>query len=184
MIFRETPLKGAFVIEPEKLRDRRGFFARAWCMKEFEAHGLNTGLVQCNIAFNHQRGTVRGMHFQTAPRSETKLVRCTRGTVYDVIVDLRAGSTTYLKWFGVELTAENSRMLYVPEDFAHGYKTLTDNAEVFYQVSEFYSPECERGVRWDDPALGIDWPESDKLIISEKDRNWPLLGADASDTQE
>jgi dTDP-4-dehydrorhamnose 3,5-epimerase len=180
MIFREMPLKGAFVIEPEKFGDDRGFFARAWCKNEFEKHGLITRLVQCNISFNHKRGTVRGMHFQAAPNKETKLVRCTRGAIYDVIVDLRSGSATYLKWFGIELTADNYRMLYVPEDFAHGYKTLTDESEVFYQVSEVYSPECERGVRWDDPALGIDWPENDKLVISEKDRSWPDLDRNGS----
>jgi len=180
VIFKETPLKGAFVIEPEKLEDDRGFFARAWCRKEFERHGLITRLVQSNISFNHKRGTVRGMHFQTEPGKETKLVRCTRGAVYDVIVDLRVGSATYLKWFGVELTADNYRMLYVPEDFAHGYKTLTDEAEVFYQVSEFYSPECEQGVRWDDPAIGIEWPEDTKVVISEKDRSWPDLKTEQS----
>lgn len=173
MIFKETSLKGAFIIEPERIRDHRGFFARAWCKKEFEAHGLNPRLVQINLSFNKNRGTLRGMHYQTAPHEEAKLFRCTRGAIYDVIIDLQPESPTYLEWLGVELTADNRKMLYVPENFAQGYQTLTDNTEVFYQVSQFYSPESERGVRWDDPAFGIKWPETDNLMISEKDKNWP-----------
>jgi len=177
MIFKETRLKGAFIIELEQLKDERGFFARAWCQKEFEAHGLTPRLVQCNISFNKRRGTLRGMHYQAAPYEEAKLVRCTRGAVYDVIIDLRPDSPTYKQWIGVELTADNRRMLYVPEGFAHGYQTLTDNAEVFYQVSQFYSPESERGVRWNDPAFGIEWPEADVRIISAKDQSWPDYAA-------
>ena len=173
MIFTETKLKGAYIIEPERLEDTRGFFARAWCKKEFEAHGLNSGLVQCNISFNKNRGTLRGMHYQTTPHEETKLVRCTRGVIYDVIVDLRPDSATYLEWIGVELTSDNRKMLYVPEEFAHGYLTLTHNTEVFYQVSQFYSQESEGGVRWNDPAFGIEWPETENIIVSEKDRDWP-----------
>ncbi len=173
MIFRETELKGAFIIELEKLEDARGFFARAWCQKEFEAHGLTARLVQCNLSFNKKRGTLRGMHYQAAPYEEVKLVRCTRGAVYDVIIDLRPESPTYKQWLGVELTADNYKMLYVPEGFAHGYQTLTDDAEVFYQVSQFYTPASERGVRWDDPAFGIEWPETDTRIISDKDESWP-----------
>ncbi|MCG2722930.1 MAG: dTDP-4-dehydrorhamnose 3,5-epimerase [Thermodesulfovibrionales bacterium] len=173
MIFQETHLKGAFVIELEKIEDNRGFFARAWCKREFEVHGLNSRLVQCNLSFNKDQGTIRGMHYQGTPHEEAKLVRCTRGAIFDVIIDLRRGSVTYLKWIGVELTAENRKMFYVPENFAHGYQTLEDNSEVLYQVSQFYSPGAERGVRWDDPTFAIEWPETDNLIISEKDNNWP-----------
>lgn len=173
MIFKETHLKGAFIVEPERIEDTRGFFARAWCKNEFDTHGLNSRFVQCNISFNKNRGILRGMHYQATPHEEIKLVRCTKGTIYDAIVDLRQGSPTYLKWIGVELTEQNHKMLYVPEGFAHGYQTLSDNTEVFYQVSQFYSPESERGVRWDDPAFGIKWPEIDNLVISEKDKNWP-----------
>ncbi|MCG7853997.1 MAG: dTDP-4-dehydrorhamnose 3,5-epimerase [Methanosarcinaceae archaeon] len=173
MIFKESHLKGAFVIELEKIEDNRGFFARAWCKREFEAHGLNSRLVQCNLSFNRYRGTIRGMHYQETPYQEAKLVRCTSGAVFDVIIDLRRESPTYLEWIGVELTAENRKMLYVPENFAHGYQTLEENTEVFYQVSQFYSPESERGVRWDDPAIGIEWRVSDNLMISEKDKSRP-----------
>ncbi len=173
MIFKEAGIKGAFIIEPERIEDARGFFARAWCKREFAEHGLNPFLVQCNLSFNKSRGTLRGMHYQGAPHQETKLVRCTRGAIYDVIIDLRPESRTCLKWLGVELTQENRKILYVPEGFAHGYQTLTDNTEVFYQVSQFYSSESEGGVRWDDSAFGIKWPETDILVISEKDKNWP-----------
>jgi len=172
VIFAETKLKGAFVIEIEKLEDERGFFARAWCQKEFEAHGLISQLVQANISYNKMRGTVRGMHYQKAPYAETKLVRCTRGAIYDVAIDLRQGSPTYKQWIGVELTAGNYRMLYVPEGFAHGYQTLEDDTEVFYQVSQFYSPEHERGVRYDDRAFRIEWP-IDVQVVSDKDKSWP-----------
>jgi len=173
VIFNETVLKGAFIIELRKIEDERGFFARAWCQKEFTANGLNPCLLQCNLAFNKARGTIRGMHYQAPPYQEAKLVRCTRGAIYDVIIDLRPDSQSYLKWIGVELTEDNHAMLYVPEDFAHGYQTLTNNAEVFYQVSQFYSPEFERGVRWNDPVFGIDWPETENYVISEKDKNHP-----------
>jgi len=173
MIFKEARLKGAFVIEPERIEDYRGFFARAWCKKEFETHGLNPRLVQCNLSFNKNPSTLRGMHYQTAPHEEAKLVRCTKGAVYDVIIDLRSKSPTYLQWIGVELTADNHKMLFVPENFAHGYQTLMDATEVFYQVSEFYSPGSERGVRCDDPVFSIKWPEANHRIISDKDKNWP-----------
>jgi dTDP-4-dehydrorhamnose 3,5-epimerase len=172
MIFTETKLKGAYIIEPERLEDTRGFFARAWCEKEFETHGLNSSLVQCNISFNKKRGTLRGMHYQSSPYEEAKLVRCTMGVIYDVIIDLRPDSTTYLEWIGIELTPDNRKMLYVPEEFAHGYQTLIPNSEVFYQVSQFYSKEFESGVRWNDPAFGIEWPETKNIIVSEKDRGW------------
>ena len=171
MIFKETKLSGAFIVELEKLEDERGFFARAWCQQEFEVRGLTSRLVQCNVSFGRTQGTLRGMHYQVAPYEEAKLVRCTRGAIYDVIIDLRPDSPTYKQWMGVELTAENHKMLYVPEGFAHGYQTLMDNTEVFYQVSQFYSPESERGLRYDDPVFGIEWP-IDVQVISDKDKSW------------
>ena len=177
MIFTETPLPGAFVIELEPLVDHRGFFSRTFDAKQFEAHGLRPAIVQANLSYNHRAGTLRGMHYQLPPADETKLVRCTRGAIYDVIVDLREGSAAYMQHFGVELTADNRRALYVPELFGHGYLTLTDEAEVEYQVSEFYTPGQERGLRHDDPALGIRWPVPIE-VVSEKDAAWPLL-ADA-----
>lgn len=172
MIFAETDLAGAFIIDLEQLEDERGFFARAWCQSEFSEHGLQTRVVQCNLSYNRRRGTLRGMHFQVAPSEEAKLIRCTRGAFYDVIIDIRPHSPTYMKWVGVELTADNRRMLYVPEGFAHGYQTLQDDTEAFYQVSEFYTPEAERGIRWNDPRFGIQWPPVGERIISEKDANW------------
>jgi dTDP-4-dehydrorhamnose 3,5-epimerase len=173
MIFTETELKGAFIIEPEKLQDHRGFFARAWCKNEFEAHGLNASREQSNISFNLKKCTLRGMHYQISPFEEVKLVRCTRGAIFDVIIDLRPDSPTFLKWFGIELNLDNYKMLYVPENFAHGYLTLTDNAEVYYQVSKPYSPDHERGLRWNDPVLGVNWPIGGEPLISDKDKNWP-----------
>ncbi|MBJ6611084.1 MAG: dTDP-4-dehydrorhamnose 3,5-epimerase [Candidatus Thiothrix moscowensis] len=172
MIFEETCLRGAYVIDPLIIGDERGFFARAWCQKEFGAHGLVTAFVQSNLSFNKFEGTLRGMHRQIAPAEEVKLVRCTKGRIYDVIVDLRPDSPTHRQWFGVELSAENHRMLYVPAGFAHGYQTLEDNCEVFYQVSEFYTPEYERGARYDDPSFGIQWPLA-VSAVSPKDKNWP-----------
>lgn len=158
MIFTETPLKDAYIIEFERIEDERGFFARSWCVREFKEYGLNPNLVQCNVSFNKKKGTLRGMHYQAAPHGEAKLVRCTKGALYDVIIDLRHGSPTFKQWFGVELTAENRKALYVPEGFAHGFQTLEDETEVFYQMSEFHHPENAQGVRYDDPAFGIDWP--------------------------
>ena len=172
MIFRETYLAGSYIIEVEKAVDSRGFFARAWCQKEFAARNLVCCFVQCNLSYNKRRNTLRGMHYQASPFGEVKLVRCTRGAIFDVIIDLRANSETYLKWIGIELTPDNYKMLYVPENFAHGYLSLTDDAEVFYQVSQFYVPSHERGVRWNDPAFGIDWPKKSDIVISEKDKNW------------
>jgi len=172
MIFRETPLKGAFIIDIERIEDKRGFFAEAWCQKEFEANGLVSRMVRTNISFNRKRGTLRGMHYQVPPYEEIKLVRCTRGAIYDVIIDLRPDSPTYKKWTGVELTAENYRMLYVPESFAHGFLTLEDTAEITYQISQFYSPESARGVRYDDPVFGIEWPLQVE-VISDQDLGWP-----------
>jgi dTDP-4-dehydrorhamnose 3,5-epimerase len=171
LIFTETKLKGAFIIEPERLEDERGFFARTWCSQEFEARGLNPRLVQCNISFNEKKGTLRGMHYQAAPHEEAKLVRCTMGAIYDVIIDLRPESPTFKQWMAVELTAENRRMLYIPEGLAHGFQTLEDNTEVFYQMSEFYHPECASGMRWDDPMIAINWPNHEP-IISQQDREY------------
>lgn len=172
MIFTETALKGAYVITPECVEDERGYFARTFCRTEFSERGLNPELVQCNISFNSKRGTLRGMHYQASPRAEAKLVRCTRGAIYDVIVDLRPGSPTYRRWIGTALDAGSPRMLYVPEGLAHGFLTLRDDTEVFYQMSEFYSVEQARGVRWDDPAFGISWPDT-PCVISQKDRGYP-----------
>jgi len=169
MLFTETKLKGAYIIDVKRLEDERGFFGRSFCQREFEALGLNTNAVQTNISHNKAKATLRGMHMQLAPYEETKLVRCTRGAIYDVIVDLRSDSPTFKQWIGVELTADNYRMLYVPEGFAHGYITLEDNTDVTYQVTQFYTPGAERGYRWDDPAFNIQWP-IEPVIISEKDR--------------
>ncbi|MFQ5700745.1 MAG: dTDP-4-dehydrorhamnose 3,5-epimerase [Acidobacteriota bacterium] len=169
MRFTETKLKDAFVIEPKKLEDERGFFARAYCLREFEQRGLSTRWAQCNISFNKKRSTLRGMHWQDPPHSEIKLVRCTRGAVYDVIVDVRPGSATFKQWVGVELTDANARLLYIPQGFAHGYLTLADDVEVFYQVSEFYHPESARSARWNDPVFGIQWP-AEPTVMSSKDR--------------
>ena len=172
MIFTETHLNGAFIIEVEKLEDDRGFFARSWCQKEFEEHRLNPRLVQCNISFSKNKGTLRGMHYQLPPFEEAKLVRCTRGSIYDAIIDLRATSATFRDSFGLVLSACNYKMLYVPEGFAHGFLTLEDETEVFYQMSEFYSAEHARGVRWDDSVFNITWPIT-PTTISERDRNCP-----------
>jgi dTDP-4-dehydrorhamnose 3,5-epimerase len=158
MIFTETPLAGAFVVEPERIADERGFFARTWCVDEFADRGLETRLVQCNVSYNQRRGTLRGMHYQAEPHAEVKLVRCTAGAIYDVIVDLRPDSPTRHHWFGVELSAANRLALYIPKGLAHGFQTLEDETEVFYQMAEFYHPESARGVRYDDPAFGIAWP--------------------------
>jgi dTDP-4-dehydrorhamnose 3,5-epimerase len=172
VIFSETPLPGAFVIEPELLEDARGFFARTWCGRELEARGLVTRIAQCSTSFNKKKGTLRGMHYQAAPFAETKIVRCTRGSLYDVIIDLRPGSTTFTRHFAVVLTAENRKMLYVPAGFAHGFQTLEDDTEVLYQISEFYSSAHARGVRWDDPVFGIRWPSDERTIV-ERDRTYP-----------
>jgi len=173
MIFRDTEIPGAFVIDLERREDERGFFARAWCADEFAAHGLSTRLVQANLSFNASAGTLRGMHFQHAPHEEAKLVRCTRGALFDAIVDLRSDSAAYKRWIGVELTAENRRALYVPEGCAHGYQTLADGTECFYLVSEAYAPDSEGGVRWDDPAFGIEWPPAANRSLSPRDAAWP-----------
>jgi dTDP-4-dehydrorhamnose 3,5-epimerase len=173
MIFTETSLRGAFIIDLEPRADERGFFARSWCAEEFEKLGLNARLSQCNISFNEKRGTLRGMHYQVEPYPEAKVVRCTMGSIYDVIIDLRPDSPTFKNWYGIELSAENHRALYVPIDFAHGFQTLTDHSEVSYQMSEFFHPECSRGVRWDDPAFAVAWPLV-TVIVSERDSSFPL----------
>jgi len=172
--FVETPLPGAYVLELERLEDERGFFARTWCAEELAAHGLDAHIAQCNLSSNRHRGTLRGMHYQAAPHQEAKIVRCIRGTIYDAIVDLRRDSPTWRRWTSVELTADNRRALYVPKDFAHGFQTLTDDAEVFYEMSTPYAPGFMRGVRWNDPALAIEWPIGDP-ILSERDGSYPDL---------
>jgi dTDP-4-dehydrorhamnose 3,5-epimerase len=172
VIFIATKLQGAFLIEPERLEDDRGFLARTWCQREFTARGLNPRLVQCNISFNKKKGTLRGMHYQVAPYEEARLVRCLAGAIYDVIIDLRPESPTFKLHFATVLRAQDRQMLYIPEGFAHGFQTLEDNTEVFYQMSEFYVVEYARGVRWNDPAFGIRWP-NDGRIISERDQHYP-----------
>ncbi len=174
MNFIPTPLAGAYLIDIKKLEDERGFFARSFCAGEFREFDLSTHVVQANLSFNKTRGTLRGMHMQLAPHEESKLVRCTRGAIFDVIVDLRPQSETYKQWFGAELTADSYRMLFVPEGFAHGFITLEDNTDVCYQVTAAYTPASERGYRWDDPAFNIQWPIQ-PLLISAKDALHPLF---------
>jgi dTDP-4-dehydrorhamnose 3,5-epimerase len=166
-------LEGAYVIELEPYRDERGFFARTWCRDEFAEHGLTPVVAQCSTSHNERAGTLRGLHFQHPPHAEAKLVRCTRGAVFDVIVDLRLGSPSLARWLGVELNEERGNALYVPEGFAHGFQTLTDHADVLYTISAPYVPEAASGVRWDDPAFGIEWPEAAERTISDRDRAWP-----------
>jgi dTDP-4-dehydrorhamnose 3,5-epimerase len=172
MIFTETKLKGAYVIDINMFEDERGFFARSWCKREFEEHGLNPQLVQCNISFNARKGTLRGMHYQAKPYEEAKLIRCTMGSLYDFIVDIRPDSPSFKQHIGVVLTPSNHKMLYVPEGFAHGFLTLEDNTEVFYQMSEFFAPDHARGFRWNDPSFVIGLP-ADVQVISERDKNYP-----------
>lgn len=173
MIFRESILKGAFVIEPERSSDDRGYFARTWCRREFGEMGLDASLVQCGTSYNRTAGTLRGMHYQEDPYAETKLIRCTRGSVFDVIIDLRRTSATYMQHAAVRLSATEGNMLYVPGGFAHGFQTLEDDSELFYQISEYYHPEAARGIRWDDPAFRIEWPAVESRVISRRDRDWP-----------
>lgn len=172
MIFTPTPIRGAWIVDIERREDERGFFARIWCCEEFARHGLDARLVQCNLSYNRYRNTLRGMHFQSAPHEEPKLVRCTRGRIWDVVLDLRRDSPTFRRWHGIELTAENRRALFVPAGCAHGYLTLEDNVEVLYLMGEFYHPESARGVRWNDPAFGIIWP-TDAPLLSERDATYP-----------
>jgi dTDP-4-dehydrorhamnose 3,5-epimerase len=172
MKFMETKLKGAFLITPEIIEDERGFFARVFCQNEFRDHGLHPNFVQCNVSYNGTIGTLRGMHYQENPHSEVKLVRCTAGAIYDVIIDLRPDSSTFMQWFAAELSESNRHMLYVPKGFAHGYQTLQQQSEVFYQVSAFYNQASERGVRWNDPAFGLEWPIPVSKL-SKKDATFP-----------
>jgi dTDP-4-dehydrorhamnose 3,5-epimerase len=172
--FIETPLAGLHVVEIEPHNDDRGFFARGFCVREFQAHRLEQAVVQCNISFNEKAGTLRGLHFQAEPYQEAKLVRCTQGAIYDVAIDIRPDSSTYLRWYATELTSKNRRMLYIPQGFAHGFQTLVDGSEVFYLMFELYHPESARGLRWDDPKLGITWPLANQ-IISDNDRMHPLI---------
>ena len=174
MKFIATDIQGVLIIELDKIGDDRGFFSRTFCVKEFRQHGLNTDVKQCNLSFNAEKGTLRGMHYQVAPATEAKYIRCVRGSILDVVIDMRAGSASYLEHVAVELTAENRRALYVPENFAHGFITLTDNTEVMYQVSEYYQPTSEKGLRYDDPKLGIKWPTAISTL-SDKDSHWPYL---------
>ncbi len=175
MIFRETDLPGVHEIQIEPRVDERGFFARSWCQNEFESNGLEAKLAQCSISFNARNGTLRGMHFQAAPHQETKLVRCTRGAIYDVVIDLRPHSRTFKQWTGIFLTAARRNMVYVPHGCGHGFLTLEDETEVFYQISEFYNAESSRGVRWNDSAFQIIWP-AEVQVISERDRAYPNFG--------
>lgn len=175
MQFHPTSLNDVYLIKPDLREDERGFFARVFCVDEFKEHGLNTHWQQANIANNKNRGITRGMHYQASPNAEVKLVRCTRGSVFDAAIDLRPDSKTYRQWFGTELSASNQHMLYIPEGFAHGYQVLEDNSELHYMVSAKYSPESEGGVCWNDPAVQIQWPIQDSVILSEKDEVWPLL---------
>jgi dTDP-4-dehydrorhamnose 3,5-epimerase len=172
MIFTETKIKGAFVVDITPNTDDRGFFSRSFCRKEFDAQGLSPCVAQCNISLNHKRGTIRGMHFQSSPHEEAKLVRCTRGEIFDVVVDLRPDSSTHTQWVGVRLDDRNHRMLYVPPGCAHGFQSLTDDAELMYQVSEYFAPSHAFGYRHDDPAFGIEWPLP-LTVISQADRSWP-----------
>ncbi len=172
MIFQETRIKGAFIIKPDLLTDSRGFFARSFCKEELSMHGMDVSIVQCNISYNSKKGTLRGMHYQAEPYEEGKIVSCTKGSIYDVILDLRKDSATYRTWVAAELSETNYAMVYIPEGCAHGFQTLEDDSTVFYQMTEVYHPECSRGVRWDDPLFGIAWP-LDKKIISERDQSFP-----------
>jgi dTDP-4-dehydrorhamnose 3,5-epimerase len=172
VIFKPTDLPGAFVILPDRRADVRGYFARTFCEREFAEQGLEPHLSQCSVSFNHRKGTLRGMHYQAAPFEEVKVVRCNRGSIYDVIIDLRPDSPAYKKWFAIQLDEENGKMLYIPKGFAHGFQTLADNTEVSYQMSQVFSPEHARGVRWDDPAFSIVWPEAERIIL-DRDRNYP-----------
>jgi dTDP-4-dehydrorhamnose 3,5-epimerase len=172
MIFTETKFNKAFIIEIKRIEDDRGFFGRSYCRKELEEHGLNANIVQANTSFSFQKGTLRGLHYQMHPHEESKLIRCVRGAIFDVIIDLRPQSPTFMQWTGTELTQDDYRMLYVPEGFAHGFLTLTDNTEVYYNVTQYYTPGAEQVIRWNDPAFQIRWP-IEPVVISEKDSQYP-----------
>ncbi len=172
MIFSPTPLAGAFLITPERLHDERGYFSRTWCRRDFEGHGLNPNVAQCNLSLSERRGTLRGMHYQRPPHAEAKLIRCTAGAIYDVIIDLSPSSPTFRGHFGVRLDPSDDKMLYVPEGFAHGFLTLEDDSEVFYQMSQYYEPSHAAGVRWNDPAFAVAWP-FEPTVMAERDRTYP-----------
>jgi dTDP-4-dehydrorhamnose 3,5-epimerase len=174
MLFQDTKLPGVYLLEPERHEDERGFFARLWSREEFRARGLNGDLSQISVSYNHRRGTLRGMHWQVPPHAEAKIVFCTAGAIYDVALDVRPGSPTARQWVGYELTASNRRALYLPEGYAHGFQTLSDDAEVLYLISAAYEPTAARGARWDDPAFAIEWPTASDRVINDRDRNWPL----------
>jgi len=174
MIFTEAPIKGAYVIDVKRIEDERGFFGRLWCKKEFDQHGLVSTIAQSNIGVSRWKGTLRGLHYQKAPHEEVKIVRCPRGAIFDVIVDLRPDSSTYKRWFGLELNQENAKMLYVPRGCATGYLTLRDDTEIYYHATEYYHPQSATGVRYDDPAFGIQWP-GEVNVISENDKHWPAF---------
>jgi len=178
MTFTETRISGVYLVGLEKMEDERGYFSRSWCRREFAEHGLDPDLVQCNVSFNKKKGTLRGIHYQAAPHGESKLMRCTRGSLVDVAVDLRPGSATFLRWVAVELTPENGTMLFIPKGCGHGFQTLADDTEIFYQMSQYYVPGAASGVRWNDPLFGIQWPEAVRTI-SSRDREYP----DAHPTQ-
>lgn len=183
MIFTETKFKGVFVVDIEKYEDERGFFARSWCQQEFKARGIDFNIVQCNISYNKKKGTLRGMHYQEVPFEEDKLVSCIRGSIYDVIIDIRPNSPTRYQWFATELSFKNYKMIYIPKGFAHGFQTLEKDTVVFYQMSEFFHPECAKGIRWDDPICAISWPISKGNIISSKDLSYPLLDVKKNDSK-
>jgi dTDP-4-dehydrorhamnose 3,5-epimerase len=172
MRFSSTPLRGAFVVDLEPIEDERGMFARSWSREDFAIHGLDGRLAACNVSYNTAAGTLRGLHYQAPPHEEAKLVRCTAGSIFDVIVDIRPESATFRQWFGIELNARNRTALYIPAGFAHGFQTLVDESEVLYLMTTPYVPEAARGVRWDDPAFGIDWPPADRRVISKRDRSY------------
>lgn len=180
MIFRDTGLEGAYLIEPERIVDQRGFFARTWCINEFDAHGITADFVQTSSSFNEHRSTLRGIHFQDEPASEAKLIRCTRGRAYDVMVDLRPDSRTFGDWRAFELSADNGRLVYIPEGFGHGFQTQEDRTEVTYQISEFYRPDLSGGIRWNDPDIGINWPDPENPILSGRDQTLPFFREFAS----
>ena len=185
MSIEQLSIPGVWLLTPDKISDERGFFARSWCRRELEEHGLNANIVQTNISRNARANTLRGMHFQRPPHGEVKLVRCTKGAIFDVAVDIRPESETYLQWLGVELTEENHRTLYIPEGFAHGFLTLKDDTEIYYQHTEYYHPESAGGLRWDDPRIAIDWPEwPGERVMSEKDLGWSLIGDDPEQAGE
>lgn len=181
-MFRSCQIEGAFVVVPERQKDTRGYFARTFCRAELASRGLVTSVEQCSVSWNQRAGTLRGMHYQVAPRAETKLVRCTRGAIYDVLLDLRPTSSSFRLWHASELSADNGLSLYVPEGVAHGFQTLVDDTEVHYQISAAYDPACARGVRWDDPAFAIEWPKCATRTISERDQKFPLFGPELPDT--